>query len=81
MPPLPGPADVAEDDFRFKKILEILRSAFRVDFSTYRETTVRRRILRRMVLHTKDNLADYLRASEEMTAPRSRRCIRTSSST
>src|SRR5271157_4804846 len=49
----------AEDDLHFGKILAILRAAFRVDFSAYRETTVRRRVLRRMVLHTKDNLADY----------------------
>lgn len=54
-----GARSTAEDDLHFKKVLEILRSTFRVDFSAYRETTVRRRILRRMVLHTKDNLADY----------------------
>jgi two-component system CheB/CheR fusion protein len=50
----------AGDDVHFKTILGILRAAFRVDFSAYRETTVRRRILRRMVLHTKDNLAEYI---------------------
>ena len=50
----------AEDDVHFRKILAILRAAFRVDFSAYRETTVRRRILRRMVLQTKDNLAEYI---------------------
>ena len=55
-----GAGPSAEDDVHFRKILAILRSAFRVDFSAYRETTVRRRILRRMVLHTKDNLAEYI---------------------
>src|SRR5271157_3370110 len=55
-----GAGPIAEDDVYFKKILEILRTAFGVDFSAYRESTVRRRILRRMVLHTKDNLADYI---------------------
>ena len=55
-----GAGPSAEDDVHFKKILAILRAAFRVDFSAYRETTVRRRILRRMVLHTKDNLAEYI---------------------
>src|SRR5271166_286523 len=50
----------AADDVHFKKILAILRAAFRVDFSAYRETTVRRRILRRMVLQTKDNLVEYI---------------------
>ena len=51
---------IVEDDGQFKKILDILWSAFRVDFSGYRDTTVRRRILRRMVLHTKENLTDYI---------------------
>ncbi|MGA2700296.1 MAG: chemotaxis protein CheB [Isosphaeraceae bacterium] len=55
-----GAGPIAEDDVHFKKILAILRAAFRVDFSAYRESTVRRRILRRMVLQTKDNLADYI---------------------
>ncbi|MGO8903913.1 MAG: chemotaxis protein CheB [Isosphaeraceae bacterium] len=55
-----GAGPSAEDDVHFKKILAILRAAFRVDFSAYRETTVRRRILRRMVLQTKDNLAEYI---------------------
>ena len=51
---------VAPDDEHFNKVLGILRSTFRVDFSGYRETTVRRRIHRRMVLLTRDNLADYI---------------------
>jgi two-component system CheB/CheR fusion protein len=55
-----GTGPSAEDDVHFRKILAILRAAFRVDFSAYRETTVRRRILRRMVLQTKDNLAEYI---------------------
>src|SRR5271165_7289784 len=55
-----GTGPSAEDDVHFRKILAILRAAFRVDFSAYRETTVRRRILRRMVLHTKVNLAEYI---------------------
>src|SRR5271166_7038509 len=55
-----GAGPSAEDDIHFRKILAILRAAFRVDFSAYRETTVRRRILRRMMLHTKDNLAEYI---------------------
>ena len=70
----------AEDDVHFRKILAILRAAFHVDFSAYRETTVRRRILRRMVLQTKDNLAEYIEYLRK-TPPRSRRFIRTSSST
>jgi len=55
-----GAGPRAEDDVDFKKIMAILRAAFHVDFSAYRESTVRRRILRRMVLQSKDNLTDYL---------------------
>ncbi|MGH8565180.1 MAG: CheR family methyltransferase [Gammaproteobacteria bacterium] len=41
-----------------------MRSSFGVDFSAYRDTTVKRRITRRMVLHTKDSLADYAKHLE-----------------
>ena len=50
---------ISDEGVHFRKILDVLRSAFRVDFSGYRETTVRRRIMRRMVLHTKESLAEY----------------------
>lgn len=43
------------------KILALLRSTFGVDFGQYRETTVQRRIMRRMVLHHHDALSDYAR--------------------
>ena len=41
-----GASPTAENDAHFKKILEILQSAFGVDINAYRETTVRRKILR-----------------------------------
>ena len=47
-----------------RKILRLLRSSCGVDFSLYRKTTIRRRIMRRMVLHPKDTLADYARKLE-----------------
>ena len=56
--------DGGGDEPAFGKILGLLRSTFGVDFGGYRETTVRRRILRRMVLHTKGNLDEYLRHLE-----------------
>jgi two-component system, chemotaxis family, CheB/CheR fusion protein len=52
-------AEVAAEKDLFKKILALLHSAHGVDFSAYRDTTLKRRITRRMVLHTKDSLADY----------------------
>ncbi|HEX6865180.1 MAG TPA: chemotaxis protein CheB, partial [Thermoanaerobaculia bacterium] len=53
-----------EDDL-FRKVLRLLREATGVDFREYRETTIRRRILRRMVLHNRKELADYVRLLEE----------------
>src|SRR5262245_2727402 len=42
------------DDDSFQQILMLLRKGVGVDFRAYRDTTIRRRIMRRMVLHTKD---------------------------
>ncbi|QBR04075.1 PAS domain S-box protein (plasmid) [Paraburkholderia pallida] len=53
------PETVAEDrDYR--EILGRLQVAFKVDFGNYRDTTVRRRITRRMVLHSLGSLAEYV---------------------
>jgi two-component system CheB/CheR fusion protein len=62
-----SPETTAEKD-HFRKILALLHSAFGVDFSAYRDTTIKRRITRRMVLHTKDSLADYARHLERNRA-------------
>jgi two-component system, chemotaxis family, CheB/CheR fusion protein len=43
----------------FRKILELLHATFGVDFSAYRDNTVRRRITRRMVLNVMDDLGQY----------------------
>ncbi|HSN98230.1 MAG TPA: chemotaxis protein CheB, partial [Candidatus Nanopelagicales bacterium] len=48
-----------------RKILGMLRSAKGVDFSLYRSTTIRRRIIRRMLLHKLHTVADYLRLLRE----------------
>jgi two-component system, chemotaxis family, CheB/CheR fusion protein len=62
----PGPSivDVAEDDVNFKRILAAVRAATGVDFTQYRDTTIRRRIMRRMALRTQRSLADYVRLLE-----------------
>ena len=56
----------------FKKILLLLRNHCGVDFSLYKSTTIRRRIMRRIVLNKKDTpeeYADFLRGnSEELDA-------------
>jgi two-component system CheB/CheR fusion protein len=59
-----GPAPVAEDQ-HFKKIVALLRSSLGVDFTHYRDTTVNRRIMRRMVLRMTPSLADYARLLEQ----------------
>ena len=49
----------------FKKIIIMLKASFGVDFTHYRETTVNRRITRRMVVNKTENIkeyVDYLRA-------------------
>jgi two-component system, chemotaxis family, CheB/CheR fusion protein len=51
------PSRSEEQDFH--RILALLRTSAGVDFSAYRDTTIRRRIMRRLVLHTKDSLTDY----------------------
>ena len=52
-----GPAVGTEALLR--KVLDILRTSAGVDFSAYRETTVRRRIMRRIVLRSGEDLARY----------------------
>jgi len=49
----------AEEEFR--NILATVQSVTGLDFSHYRDTTIRRRISRRMALHTQPSLANYVR--------------------
>jgi two-component system CheB/CheR fusion protein len=53
-----GPA--ADDEEQFKAVLALLHSSSKVDFSSYRDSMIRRRILRRMALHSHDGLARYV---------------------
>jgi len=50
-----------ERDHELGAIFGLLRSRTAVDFSLYKHTTLKRRILRRMVLHKIDALPDYLK--------------------
>ncbi|HEX8461680.1 MAG TPA: CheR family methyltransferase, partial [Segetibacter sp.] len=40
-------------------ILQLLKKNTGVDFTSYKQTTIRRRIMRRLVLHKLDNVAEY----------------------
>jgi two-component system CheB/CheR fusion protein len=51
-----------EKDFR--RILTLLRSHTAVDFSQYRDTTIKRRIQRRMLVRTRRTLAEYIELLE-----------------
>jgi two-component system CheB/CheR fusion protein len=58
----------AEADKYYKSIISVIQNATGVDFSQYRDTTIRRRIVRRMALHARHTLKDYaemLRAEPE----------------
>ncbi|MEO6637676.1 MAG: chemotaxis protein CheB, partial [Ginsengibacter sp.] len=48
------------DEDRFRQIIALLRVRVGVDFSFYKQTTVRRRIIRRMVVLHFETVADYL---------------------
>lgn len=52
---------VPDGDPHLKKILLLLRTASKVDFSDYKRGTVKRRILRRMALNKIDKLNEYVR--------------------
>ncbi len=54
----------AGEQERFGAILALLREATGIDFSLYRETMVKRRILRRLALRNIDGLVEYSRRLE-----------------
>jgi two-component system, chemotaxis family, CheB/CheR fusion protein len=51
---------LGEEDGEFQKLLELVQHATSVDFSEYKQNTIRRRISRRMVVHEVSTLAEYL---------------------
>ncbi len=56
-----APADLAPDpeNAQIERVLRLLRTAIGVDFRGYRDSTIKRRITRRMVLHGRSDLAEY----------------------
>ncbi len=50
-----------QDEDVFKQILSLLRIRKGVDFTYYKQTTIRRRILRRMVVNKNEEPGDYLK--------------------
>lgn len=60
---MPEPFAITSGDYQ--SILRILKATIWVDFDAYRDTTIKRRIRRRMMLHTKNKGADYIRILEQ----------------
>ena len=54
-----APGSAADLKHRFDPILELLRDATGVDFALYRETTIQRRIMRRLALRNIGSLEEY----------------------
>jgi two-component system CheB/CheR fusion protein len=48
------------DEQNFRQVLSLLRTRSGVDFTYYKQTTVRRRILRRMIILKRERIIDYL---------------------
>jgi len=49
----------------FRQIITLMRHRHGVDFTFYKQATIQRRIARRMALHSKRNLSDYLKFLQE----------------
>ncbi len=60
------PAPIIPDDSetQYRKVLTRVRAVTGVDFTMYRDTTIKRRILRRMALHTQETMGDYIQRLE-----------------
>ena len=64
----PAAAEVAlPDQEAFDEIIGLLRARMSVDFTHYKQSTVKRRILRRMALRGLESVGDYLRLLHEAT--------------
>lgn len=61
-PPAEPTADAWDDDQDFRKILGLVRTTVGVDFTQYRDSTIRRRVMRRMMLGTQHTLSEYLKS-------------------
>jgi two-component system CheB/CheR fusion protein len=56
-----APPPRAFDEDTRSKLFVLLRGSFGVDFATYKQATIERRVQRRMALHKIERLADYLK--------------------
>ncbi len=63
----PGPVEAPppESEDHFRRVLGAVKAATGVDFCHYRDTTIRRRVVRRMALHGQSSLAAYAKRLEQ----------------
>jgi two-component system CheB/CheR fusion protein len=54
-----GDRPESNTEAQYRKILARMRAVTGVDFGLYRDTTIKRRIMRRMAVHTQQSLEDY----------------------
>lgn len=62
----PEPSEQEEPEFR--RLLSILRKASGIDFANYKHATIRRRVQRRVFLHRKHSLHEYVELLERDAA-------------
>lgn len=60
VPKLAAEEQIGDNNGSIDKMFILLRTATGVDFSYYKQSTIRRRILRRLILHKLDNLQSYV---------------------
>ena len=58
--PLPPPGPTPTEAEALSDVLTLLRARMGVDFTHYKHSTIKRRILRRMALRSLENLSDYV---------------------
>ena len=63
----PGKINISETNIQhqLQKVFSLIRSATGHDFSQYKQTTIRRRIERRLAVHQIDKLTDYIMYMQE----------------
>ncbi len=60
--------EAADQNGEMRSIIQLIRKTTGVDFSHYKMNTIRRRIIRRMLLHQLDSLEDYAKYLRQHTA-------------
>ncbi|RRB13752.1 chemotaxis protein CheB [Larkinella knui] len=63
-----GPNDVQTPDEDLKAVIQFLKKSTGVDFTHYKVSTIRRRIIRRMLLYKLEHLQDYIQYLKQHTS-------------